>query len=258
MLVYRLENMKDTIKVYWSPADFNMSTFPKDNSMIYYEPENLLSLLYNSRSYLPEDQYKRNTMFSCPVFSNMSKNIFVLENPLKTSIRFENGSIHYDSDSAIPSLVVHPPSLNNQILFVYNMKWVFFTEEDSLSMKLTSPYFSKTPHSNYGSLVPGKLDIGKWFRNITLEYNLWEGVDKFSIDQGEHLAYVEFDTEKRVELVRFKLNTELKTYLESSASSSIWEPRIKIAQRYDRFKRSGMKNLVMKEILSNIVDKKYN
>jgi hypothetical protein len=110
----------------------------------------------------------------------------------------------------------------------------------------------------YGSIVPGQLDIGKWFRNITLEYNLWEGVDNFFIDKGEHLAYIEFDTNKKVELVRFKLNTELKTYLESTSSSSNWEPMVSIQERYERFKRTRMKDLVMKEIKANLLDNSSN
>jgi hypothetical protein len=138
------------------------------------------------------------------------------------------------------------------------MKWVFFTEDDSLNMKLTSPYFSNSNHMRYGSIVPGQLDIGKWFRNITLEYNLWEGVDNFFIDKGEHLAYIEFDTNKKVELVRFKLNTELKTYLESTSSSSNWEPMVSIQERYERFKRTRMKDLVMKEIKANLLDNSSN
>jgi hypothetical protein len=249
--------MKKTTKVYWAPADFTLNSAPKDNSLLYYEPETLISYLYKKRSDLPKEQYARNTFFSCPVFSNLSKNIFILENPLNTNITLNKNNIEYNGDTGIPSLIVHPPSLKDQTLFVYNMKWVFFTEEESLKMRLTSPYFSNSQHVQYGSIVPGQLDIGKWFRNITLEYNLWEGIKEFNINKGEHLAYIEFDTDKNVELVRFKLNLELKTYLESTASSSNWEPRVKIVERYDRFKRSGMKNLVMKEILNNVVDKKY-
>lgn len=249
--------MKDFIKIYWSPAEFMLNSAPKDNSLMYYEPDSLISYLYQNRSDLPKDQYTRNTFFSCPVFSNLSKNIFVLENPIKTSIEITGKNIKYNGETGIPSLVVHPPSLKNQKLFVYNMKWVFFTEEESLNMRISSPYFSNSPHMRYGSIVPGKIDIGKWFRNITLEYNLWENVNSFEIEKGEHLAYVEFETEKNIELVRFKLNTELKTYLESTSSSSNWEPRVKISERYERFKRTRMKDLVMKEIKNGIVDKQY-
>jgi hypothetical protein len=250
--------MSNTIKVYWAPADFNLNTVPKDNNMLYYDPLNLLNILKNNKSNLLKNDSVRNTFFSCPVFSKLSKNIFVLENPLKTDIEINNSTIKYNGETGIPSVVTHPPSLNNQILFVYNMKWVFFTDDESLNMKLTSPYFSNSNHMRYGSIVPGQLDIGKWFRNVTLEYNLWEGVNKFSIDKGEHLAYIEFETDKKVELIRFKLNTELKTYLESTSSSSNWEPKVSIQERYERFKRTRMKDLVMKEIKTNVLDSSKN
>ena len=71
------------------------------------------------------------------------------------------------------------------------------------------------------------------------------------------MAYVEFLTDKKVELVRFKLNLDLKTYLESTSSSSGWEKKIPLAERYERFKRTRMKDLIMKEIKNNIVDNEY-
>ena len=268
--------MSNTVKVYWAPVHFNIAAPPKDWNMYYYDPKNLLSSLNNNRrkvsknSIVPKlkvnDVFSTKSLmdpqmsnfFSCPAFTNFAKNVYALENPITTSLVIdENKTIKYKSEDYIKSWIAHPESVKGQTLFVYDLQWVFFTEEDDLMMKLTSPYFSNSEHMRYGSVVPGQFNIGKWFRNIGLEYNLWNNVNEFTVKKGEDLAYVEFLTDKKVELVRFKLNLDLKTYLESTSSSSGWEKKIPLAERYARFKRTRMKELIMKEIKNNIVDNEY-
>jgi hypothetical protein len=268
--------MNNTTKVYWAPVHFNLSLPPKDWNMLYYDPESLLSNLNKNRKIIKKNDVppklkvndpfstkslmdpQSSNFFSCPAFTSLSKNVFILENPISTSLIIdENKTIKYRSEDYVKSWIAHPESINNNTLFVYDLQWVFFTEDDSLNMKLTSPYFSNSQHMKYASVVPGQFDIGKWFRNVGLEYNLWNGIREFEVKKGEHLAYVEFQTEKKVELVRFKLNLELKTYLESTSSSSGWEKKIPLKDRYERFRRTRMKDLILKQIKNNIVSNEY-
>jgi hypothetical protein len=243
--------MSNTIKVYWAPVHHGINNPPRDFNMFYYDIESLLVYL-NKNKALTED--KKNTFLRCPSFISLNKNTFILENPLDSHIKIEGSKIVPVIQSNIGFNFDHEPSIFKNPLIVYDMKWVFFTEEDELEMELTSPYFSNAPHMQYGSIVPGGFDIGKWFRHIALEYNLWNDGTEMKIDKGEPLAYVSFKTDKKVELVRFKMNLDLKTYAQSAANSSKWEPMVPLVERYERFKRTRMKNLVMKEIKENILD----
>ena len=73
------------------------------------------------------------------------------------------------------------------------------------------------------------------------------------LEKNEPLAYVSFNTDKKVELVRFRMNLDLKTFCQSSANSSKWEPNIPLVERYERFKRTRMKQVVLKEIKQKLL-----
>jgi len=76
-------------------------------------------------------------------------------------------------------------------------------------MTLTSPYFSNSPHLRYGSIVPGKFNISKWFRPINLEFNLWPGVNEFKVKKTKILLMFILYTKNEIELVRFDLTERI-------------------------------------------------
>lgn len=244
------------MKVYWAPVNYNLYGPPKDNNIFYYDPKSLLSILNESRN----KETDISNFFRCPTVTGLTKNIFVLENPLDVNVNFDRKSNKVKPSSGLQLNFVnhHEPSVDQNLLLTYELKWIFFTEEPSLNMTLTSPYFSYSPHTQFASIVPGTIDIGQWFRNINLEFNIWNNKDELQIKAGEHISYVHFDTDKTVELVRFNLNTQLKTYIDSVAKMSSYEPRVPLLARYERFKRTRMKDLIMKEIKANIVDNTYS
>lgn len=243
------------MKVYWSPISFDsiLSNTYQDWSLLYYEPQNLFTELHSKQNELTSGS----NFFSCPSFSNLLKNIFILKNPISSHFKFVDNNIITQSDNYIHSYIDKGKSIIDNTLFTYKLNWIFFTEEESLDLSLTSPYFSNAKHLQYGAVTPGKIDIGKYFRHITLEYNLWEDIDEFKIEKEEPLAYVNFNTNKKVELVRFVMTDKLLRYASSVANFTDIEPKIPLYKRYERFKRTSMKSLVMKEILDNVVDKSY-
>lgn len=240
------------MKVYWAPVNYNLYAPPKDSNIFYYDPKSLLSILNESRN---KDADLSN-IFRCPTVTGLTKNIYVLENPLDINVEFDNktNKVKTGDMMQLNFTMPHNPSLDKNILLNYELNWIFFTEEPSLKMTLTSPYFSYAPHTQFGSIVPGSFDIGKWFRNVNLEFNIWNNKNELHIKAGEPMAYVHFDTTESVELVRFNLNTQIKTYIEGVAKLSSYEPRVPLVARYERFKRTRMKDLIMKEIKENIVD----
>ena len=102
--------------------------------------------------------------------------------------------------------------------------------------------------------MPGKLNISKWFRYINLEYILHTGVKEFKVNKGESLAYVVFNTNKKVNLKRFEMNDKLHSYGLATGTSTKWEPRVPLATRYKRFMETRTNKLVLNEIKKNLVD----
>jgi hypothetical protein len=242
-----LEKINNEIIVYWSP--WFLDSENSDWNMLYYPPENILNRLAKNKN----NKNNSDNFFQCPSVTSLFKNTFALKNSIDSKFSIIDNKVITLGNSGIEAQILRPESINNQTSLQYNLRWIFFSECDDLNMRLTSPFFSKCQHLKYGNIVPGEFNIGMWFRNINLEYNLWENVKSFHVEENEDLAYISFDSKNKIKLVRFEMNDKLHSYSNSTATSSTWEPKVSLLKRYNRFKETKMKELVLKEIKNNIV-----
>jgi hypothetical protein len=236
-------------KIYWSPYNKDKDF---DWGILQYDPENLFEKLKNN---MDKDSFKKSksNLVMCPAVKNSVNKIYVFKNTVQSYFEFkENNEIIAVSKNHINASIQHDNSLQNCRLFVYHLPLIFFSEND-INMTLSSPYFSNCPHLKYGSIVPGKFNISKWFRNINIEFNLWENVNEFKIEKDEDLFYVNFECNEEIELIRFDLNDRLLKIAEVTGRSSSWEKFIPLRERYERFKKSQMHKIVIKEIEKNII-----
>jgi hypothetical protein len=236
--------------VYWAPffKRDNHRNDPVDWNLLYEEPEQLYRFLAKDRNKSEEI-----TMFNCPAMQNFTKNIYILKCPITTHLEVKDGHVHPISETSVLSRVDHLSSINDSFMFVLGLNWVFFTESDSLNIGISSPFATRAPHMNYGTITPGSFDIGKWLRAFNLEFNLWKGVTEFKAEEDEHLGYVHFQTDKKVVLKRFEVTEKLTGYLLATSSSPGWDKKVPLIKRYNRFKNSRTKELALKEIKANLV-----
>lgn len=236
------------MKVYWAPVFQDSNNI--DWNMMYYD---IQSLYEHARPDMVQSTgNKRENFFYCPAFQDVTKNTFVLVNPIKTHVLIKDGQIFSQHENYVSCNIQHPPSMQDRLLLNYGLKWVFFCEHD-ISMSLTGPHFSNISYNKHGVVVPGRLNVGSWFRAVNCEFNLWPGHNEFLVEKHEHLAYVHFETDEKVELVRFEMNARLLSYCAATATSSSWESMIPLADRYKRFKRSRTNRLVITEIEKNLI-----
>ena len=244
--------MKEKVKIYWSPDNFDKQN---DWNVLYYDPTFLHDeLMQNKKKDIP----KNNNLFICPAVNNLTSKVMVIKNTLRSHYKIkqkEDSSYEFEplSKNYIHLRFPHVPNLKNCILASYAMSFLLYSEED-INMTLTSPYFSNSPHLRYGSIVPGKFNISKWFRPINLEFNLWNKIDEFKIEKEEDIAYCHFDTEKEIELIRFDVTEKIQKIYYTLGTSSIWEKMIPLQERYQRFKRSKINKILINEIKKNIVE----
>lgn len=245
--------MTDHITVYWSPATFQSWLFAQgaerhvDWAILYSEPNSLYNEISAKRNNNKAD------VLRCPAFINKTKNTFILKNPMETELFIQDNSVQIVSNNYINSVIEREPMLKNNLIFTYKLNWVFFTDEPSLNMSLTSPWFSNSKYLNQGSLMPGIFDIGKWFRVLNLEFNLWENNNQIRFQENEDLAYVEFQTDKQVKLQQFNMTSELDRLLETVSNSTVWEKNVSLVKRYKRFQESKFKPRILKEIQKNLL-----
>ena len=234
-------------KIYWSPYFVDMNKYPKDWTILYQQPQILNKHLLERRN--PDT----NKMFLCPAFTNLSKKVAVVRFPFDSKYSIKDGKIEQVSSHSLEFEVSHEPSIKNNILVEFYFCHLFFCEED-VNITLTAPYFSNSPHMRFGAVVPGTFNISKWFRPIVLEMNLWEGVSELEFKKDEHIFYVHFDTENDIEFVQFTMSDEIRKISDVCSDATAWEKNVPIHCRYERFEKSNLNKILIREIKKNIVE----
>jgi hypothetical protein len=236
---------KKEIIVYYSPS--NTEDKNNDWDILYYAPERLFDRLK------PKFTKEPASFMACPASKQLTKNTFVIVNSVDSSYSLQENEVIPLTKTYISARYEHNPALKNQKVLALSNYWLFFTEEDSLEINFTAPYFEHAPHLQYGAVVPGRYDIGKWYRNLIAEFNIWENVNEFHIGYEEPMAYITFNTNIPVKMVRYSMTEKLGNIATTLSNSGAWEPNKPLSWRYSRFKKSNMKSLILNEIKKNII-----
>lgn len=258
------DNNDKPIIVYWAPPfpyrgdELNLHPlFGRESNIYYKNPKSLfLDLIANKSS-----DAKNKSFFACPAVSKKFKNTIVFRSPMggKYFMNFTDkfNPIIGGPDNQGPCLPIEISrnySIDSNPIMLFSFPVYLFAEE-SLEISLTAPYFHEPKILKYGSIIPGNFDIGQWFRPIHCELNFWHEKQEFKIEENEPLFYIEFLTNRPIILKRF-IQTE-KTYqysLSLTGTPTFMEDNVPLIKRYKRFKESGMREILLKEIKQNIIE----
>ncbi len=232
-------------KIYWAPVWDD----DKDWTILHEQPQTLFDVL---RKDVNRDISRLDNVFLCPSFSNLVRRIIPIIFPFDAKYILKDQNIIPDSKHYL-DIETRPSSFKNCMNFIPSYRYIFFSEED-VNITLSSPYFSNSPHMKYGRVTPGSFNISKWFRAVNFEITLWQESDKIEFKKGEHFAYVHFDTQNDIEFVQFTMIDELHKILRVCGTSSTWAPQESLCTRYDRFDKSNLNKIVLREIKKNIVE----
>jgi hypothetical protein len=250
------KNKFETI-IYWAPGNFASEVY--DLNHLYPEVKSLYEECLGKKANLKDND---NNFLMCPAFSDLTKNTFVHRSSVDTHARldFVRKRVTYPTANQldqniykVPLNFKHLPSLEGHNLIQYTWPILFFSEEDSMMATLTAPYFERTISQNYGVVVPGRFDIGKWFRNMNAEFQLWPGVNELNIPANEALFYVHFETDKQIVFKRFIMTRELERLRASIVSVSPFKRFARLSERYKVFERSQSKQRIIKLIKKQLV-----
>jgi hypothetical protein len=246
---------EDILNIYWAPQTSWEINGEEDWNMLYPEPTNLFSELQKIKT---KDAGSAN-YFSCPATSQKFKNTFIFRNSVASAYEFdftegyENKIIFPVTDNYIGYDIKRPPTINIGPLIHLNMTYAFFSEEPVLGV-FTPPLMHEPKYTKYGTVVPGEFDVGQWFRPYNLEIQMWNMEGQFVLEEDEPIFYVQFKTDKKINLQRFKWNGALNSYLKAcGGDTQRFGSGIPLSKRYKRFNDSKMRELVLKEIKANIL-----
>jgi hypothetical protein len=243
-----MKNKKE-INVYWWPQT-------PDWNMLYNDPINLLDSMYKIKN----KNSKKGSMFQCPAFTDKTKKTFFFTSPIDVEYKYDftDPESSYivpvnENKPFITTTIKRPPTLNKQPLFELSLYFCFFSEEP-LTASFTPPFLHNSNFMKQAIPATGSYDIGQWLRPYPLEIMLWNETGIFKLEKGEPLFYVEFLTDSPINLQRVNSTDALNGYARQGANSPTYiEAKIPLFKRYETFKRTRMKDVIMKEIKKNIL-----
>jgi hypothetical protein len=137
-------------------------------------------------------------------------------------------------------------------LFSFTQYTIFFTEEKSLELSAgLFPFMEDNNITKNCIIIPGTLDIGKWFRSLEFAFIL-KG-NKFKIEEGEIYTYLSFNTKEKIIFKQFKPNDILKSYMDDFDKSRKYR-KDKFRELTNYYEMLKNKNKIIKEIKNNLID----
>jgi hypothetical protein len=230
------------INVYWSCIEKEW--------MRASEPEPIQSLFYRGPLFDKEDPGL--DMVFCPAFNEQMKNVFALKSIYSYEFNVDpQGVSSKDYDQSFFDRHVVIKSQEKR-LFSFSQAYTFFTDSPSLKVTLSEhPYLENNEISKRCIVLPGVMDIGKWYRNTDTMFYLKPEFDVFKISEGDIYGYIRFHTDEPINFIQYRQTEDLNRHLLDSIAAKEHKKRPYPMQKYyDMFKT---KPQILKEITQNLL-----
>jgi len=254
-----MKKEKDPINVYWAPNSVAEENGHIDNwNMLYQDPINVFK--YWTQFDIKAKTKEGDSFIKCPAFKNLSKNLYAWNWPIDSSYSYTAHSTDVNQIEITPLtesfISCYPPrdqtmSVGPSVEFSYRLH--MFAEEP-LEIMLTSPYLQQVEYLKYGFLTSGQFDIGQWFRTLNVEIQLSANRGELHIKKDEPIFYVNFLTDRKINLQRFELTAELDTYSRKCINAKhIFGYKLPLNESYAIFNKSRTRDIVLKKIKENLI-----
>jgi hypothetical protein len=114
------------------------------------------------------------------------------------------------------------------------------------------PYLEDNNITQNCITIPGKFDIGKWFRMMDFAFFLRDGHDKFIIKSDEIYQYVHFDTNEKIVFKQFRMDETLHSYAKDILRSKDFKAK-KVTALKDHYSLMKHKKSIIKQIKDNLI-----
>jgi hypothetical protein len=231
------------INIYWACIE---------NEWLRAQPPVAVSkVFYQDRKY--SQQHADVNMHHCPAFNNHLTNMFALRSLYSYQFNINGNNVTSpDYDQEFFSRHVNIKSIEKR-LFSFNQSFIFFTELNSLPATLSlPPYLENNNITARCTILPGELDIGRWFRNTDMAFYLKSPYDDFIIEEGEIFAYIKFHTDEKINFIQYRQTDKLNSMLLDTIRSKNNKKNVfSMGKFYSLF---NTKKIILKEIKENLLD----
>ena len=212
-------------------------------------PESILQKLFrhkNSKELEGDGDYKK-----CPALIDELKNVYGLKSYFDYTLKLQSaGASSPDYDQEFFNKYFEVKSSN---LYFYRINFAFFTEEPSLEMSLLPAYMEDNNVVNNTIMLPGKIDIGKYFRGLHFAFHMKENCNELTFNKDEICYYVKFHTQKKLKFKQFLWTPKLEEMgLQMMAAKGGKYDYMNLDYYYNIFDRFNFKKKMLKNIKENL------
>ena len=146
-------------------------------------------------------------------------------------------------------------SVEEQVISLYQQTVSFVTDSPSLKMSLENPSFEDNEFTSSCYVIPGTIDIGKYYRFLELAFRIKKNHSRVAFDVGDIICYFKFHTPEKINFKQYFLSDKLREYnlmIQGIKSTFTPSPR-PLSFFYDKYKKFNLKNKIMKEIKKNLI-----
>ena len=231
--------------VYWSK--FNLLS--EVNSQIFdLEPKPVHSE-YVKKIGKPIDS--SSNWLSCPAVINYTKNTFFIKNPLDVSVRI-NANNTVDAKTPGSAMLLGIRDFNEKSIVLDYFINISLFSESVISVSQISPYMEDNL-SKGSYLIPGKFNIGEWFRPLNASYFIKDKDVDFILKKDDPLYYLVFDTDDKIEFKEFYYTDSLIEIVNSTVGLKRYKKNIPLMNLNDMFKEQKLDKIVLKEIKKGLI-----
>ena len=250
--------MRNSIKVYWA-SDFG-SLWNGQLSQSLEKSHDLLNVRDIS-SYSPllkikelQEIYSKSDVLQqylkCPALINSTKNLFTIKSDLSLNLtsNFQNNIniTPLKQDWINNNIIVRS---HNPTVMSMAFRYLFFSKEE-LEITQYPAFLDNNEFTQNTTLLTGKFDISRWYRPIDATFIL--NNNKLTINRGDNLFYVKFNTTKKVILKNFHLTPLLKSYMLNCTNFKWFKPSSSLQYLYNIFTAKNYNQRILKEIKNNL------
>tara|TARA_B100000780_G_scaffold56812_1_gene36038 strand:- start:931 stop:1662 length:732 start_codon:yes stop_codon:yes gene_type:complete len=145
----------------------------------------------------------------CPAVVDEAKNTFKINSPVELDITFNDDFTRIDSKfNSDFEFIKHfiGPFGPDKVIQLSAPTYLFYCEEP-LTMTQLPPYYEQSSFVENCMGLSATFNINSWFRVIKPSFKLRENKHNISFDTNTGLLYLKFNTEEKVNLVRFDANS---------------------------------------------------
>jgi hypothetical protein len=196
----------------------------------------------------------------CPAFKDYFHNVYGWKAMYAYSLE-KSGDRHdyvsnfpyaFEDNQEAMNRNIHIRSVDEQVISI-SQYVLFVTDRPSLLLSQENPSFEDNKFTSSCYVIPGTLDIGKYFKALDFAFHIKKNHSKSAFDEGDIIYYLRFHTPEKINFKQYFMNDKLREYEDMINGMKAPFSAKPLSFFYGKYKKFNLKSKILKEIKNNII-----